>query len=866
MTDNLNRYALILLLAVLSADYASGYLRIHPSDPHYFQETTTGEPVVCTSHGNIVPNEATYDDEAGFRATSQSWRMMYARSWHFTPWSVPNAIWPWADSGVGGGYWGGYGGNKLDLNTWNPTCWTRHKDSIARCENAGVYVQIMLFDRCGMSPGTDSRWGGNPWAANNNINNLEVPNANPPNDGTPDFYYYASKPNLRNQQERYVRKMIDETIVYGNVIYEVENEHWDHNDIGWCDYWCLFIKNYIGSNYPGSPRLTSYNSLENDLDDAYYLGALDIVNKHYGGSAESNPGIINDYLESKWHHNKPVNINEFANGLTDTNILREMCWTILAGGGHFHVEDAHSDSKPFEVVDNIMRFKSYANWDFIGASPSDNLIVSGGGYCLAKSGVDYLCYFPSGGNKTVNLASGSYRAEWWNPRTGGFYNVTTFGHGGGNKTLSAPDSGDWVLHVTTAGAKTAELESKAAGTITIDGNNSDWSLGEFTTNICAGDSGEGDTALMGYHGYQKWSFYNGAHATANQFPPDNPDDTAVDIYSRNDSDYLYFLVRFYDDDVETPYNTDTNWANDCIEIYIDPSNDGGASAISNSTSDIQLVIDAANRKNVYMTTSAYKTQVLNGVTSAVNTVTGGWWLEIGISKSALDPDIPATGIIGIDFNVRDNDDSSAPLTTIYTWRDPSTGVFPSKVPDRWGKLELQEGGPPDTTSPGPVTQFTAVAGTGQVALSWTNPSDADFTGTMIRYKTTGCPTGPTDGSLVVDKANIPASNDSFLHSGRTNGTTYYYVAFAHDAIPNYSTAENANATPAATIDADLDNDLDVDQEDFGRLQQCYTGDGVLCGPECSIADLDGDGDVDVDDVAVFQGCMAGPNDTPPPGC
>ena len=88
----------------------------------------------------------------------------------------------------------------------------------------------MLFDRCGMSPGTDSRWGSNPWAHNNNVNNLELPDAQPPNDGTPDFYDYSGKPNLSNQQERYVRKMIDETIVYSKVIYEIENEHWQHSN------------------------------------------------------------------------------------------------------------------------------------------------------------------------------------------------------------------------------------------------------------------------------------------------------------------------------------------------------------------------------------------------------------------------------------------------------------------------------------------------------------------------------------------------------------------------------------------------------------------------------------------------------------
>ena len=103
----------------------------------------------------------------------------------------------------------------------------------------------------------------------------------------------------------------------------------------------------------------------------------------------------------------------------------------------------------------------------------------------------------------------------------------------------------------------------------------------------------------------------------------------------------------------------------------------------NSTSDIQLVIDANNQKNVYMTTSSYKTQVSNGVTSAVVRDSTGWWLEVCIQKSALDPDIPATGTFGVDFGFRDND--SGETSSQYAWADNASGdSFPTKVPNSWG--------------------------------------------------------------------------------------------------------------------------------------------------------------------------------------
>ncbi len=43
----------------------------------------------------------------------------------------------------------------------------------------------------------------------------------------------------------------------------------------------------------------------------------------------------------------------------------------------------------------------------------------------------------------------------------------------------------------------------------------------------------------------------------------------------------------------------------------------------------------------------------------------------------------------------------------------------------------------DTTPPNDVTNFTAIPSNGRVSLNWTNPTDADFKGVMLRYRTDG---------------------------------------------------------------------------------------------------------------------------------
>ena len=54
---------------------------------------------------------------------------------------------------------------------------------------------------------------------------------------------------------------------------------------------------------------------------------------------------------------------------------------------------------------------------------------------------------------------------------------------------------------------------------------------------------------------------------------------------------------------------------------------------------------------------------------------------------------------------------------------------------------------------------------------------------------------------------------------------------------------------------DFDEDLDVDQEDFGYLQACFSGDGRPHPAGCEAADFNGDRDVDLNDFSVFQSCM-----------
>jgi hypothetical protein len=100
--------------------------------------------------------------------------------------------------------------------------------------------------------------------------------------------------------------------------------------------------------------------------------------------------------------------------------------------------------------------------------------------------------------------------------------------------------------------------------------------------------------------------------------------------------------------------------------------------------------------------------------------------------------------------------------------------------------------PPNT--PGPVTGLSAIGVSDtSIALAWTNPTDASFTGVTIRRAPgASAPATVTDGTSVSVPASATAT--SFTDTGLTAGTQYSYAVFAHDGVPNFAAAANATGS------------------------------------------------------------------------
>jgi phosphodiesterase/alkaline phosphatase D-like protein len=111
----------------------------------------------------------------------------------------------------------------------------------------------------------------------------------------------------------------------------------------------------------------------------------------------------------------------------------------------------------------------------------------------------------------------------------------------------------------------------------------------------------------------------------------------------------------------------------------------------------------------------------------------------------------------------------------------------------------------DSVPPADVENFTAVPGTQMVTLSWVNPSDSDFVGVRIVYRTDRFPSDLDDGEILGDFSGRTNERISVIHAGLQENVTYYYSASSYDNNGNYQHTAHASATPSGLSRAGINN-------------------------------------------------------------
>lgn len=130
--------------------------------------------------------------------------------------------------------------------------------------------------------------------------------------------------------------------------------------------------------------------------------------------------------------------------------------------------------------------------------------------------------------------------------------------------------------------------------------------------------------------------------------------------------------------------------------------------------------------------------------------------------------------------------------------------------------------------------------------------------TTLRWRKNGVPL--TDG-LTAHGSTVSGSGTlsiSISNVGPLDAGQYdiEITTFCRPAFHSNQAALTLNCD--SYLDSDLDNDCDVDEEDYLSWQGCVTGAAIpQVNEECFLADFDFDNDVDMDDFGILQRCISG---------
>ena len=452
----------LLLLLLLSAPRlatAAEPLRLDPHNSHYF--LFQGKPTVLITSGehygaviNRAFNYVAYLNElkaCGFNLTRT-----FAGTYREIPGTfgiagntlAPKAsqfVCPWARSTTPGA---GDGGNKFNLESFNPAYFKRLKDFVTQAAKRGIVVELTLF--CTIY--NKQLWSINPMNPSNNVQGIgKVGRLN---------VYTMKDKRLLAIQEALVRKIVSELRNHNNVYFEICNEPWWRPT---SRAWSARIAAVIRNTDKGlaTPHLIAQN-INNGSNKINHPDPLvSIFNFHY---ATPNAVKLNYALD------RPIACDETGFRGKGNRPYRTEAWKfMLAGGSVFdNLDYSYTVKHPNgttplttspggggpKIRRQLQILKEFLDgFNLIRMKPDNNVVKGGtitapldGGSvkatveALAQRGKAYAIYICGGSQAdlTINIPAGKYRAEWINTRNGNVVKEKLFSQTTAGQTLKSP--------------------------------------------------------------------------------------------------------------------------------------------------------------------------------------------------------------------------------------------------------------------------------------------------------------------------------------------------------------------------------------------------------------------------------------------
>lgn len=424
---------LLILIANISIA-ADQPLALHPANPHYFLFRGKATPLITSAehYGAVLNRDFDYTkylDELkahGFNLT-RIFTGAYcedAKSFGIARNTLApkegKLICPWARSDKPG-YAGG--GNKFDLGRFDEEYFTRLKAFLREAGQRGIVVELALF--CPFYE--DSMWNLSPMNSANNINGFGAVSRQ-------SVYDFKNNGDLQTIQEALVKKLAIELNRFDNLYFEICNEPYFG---GVTEDWQTQIIYVLADTEKMLPNkhLISLNIANGSKKVVKPNSAVSILNFHY----TSPPTAVKE----NYALNRVIGENETGfKGTGDTHYRMEAWEFLLAGGGLYNNLDysfaAGYENGTFTYPANspgggnlgfrrqIAFLKRFLEGFELLSMKPDETVIQGGltgksrATVLSETGKQYAAYFFHGPivKPKFALPGGSYKAEWYSPRTG----------------------------------------------------------------------------------------------------------------------------------------------------------------------------------------------------------------------------------------------------------------------------------------------------------------------------------------------------------------------------------------------------------------------------------------------------------------
>ena len=454
-------------------------LKIHPSNQRYLMNVQgkavylTGSHIWFNIHQdeyNPLMSDADFDKYLDWM---QSHGHNFTRLWvgiSYLTWK-PH---PWKRTGPGIATDGFL---KFDLTNFEQSYFDMVRRRVLKIQERGMYASIMFF---GSYNSMREKFSSSAWYPGNNIN-AELANAFNTNNGSS---FFTSNPAALEIQRKLARKFIDTLNDVDNLIWEVMNEP---GGTAAAVQWHKEMINYVKSYESGKPKkhLVGMTGGWGIGETSMLSSSADWISPDWDAYIEGGPAnysgkvVISDTDHyGIWGFSEPA----------DAEDMKKWVWKTFARGNHPIFMDPHKSviqgryngtlDPIYDPIRRTMGYTlTYANkfTDLASMVPSET--ISSTKYALVNSGKEYLAYQPASNTSfTVNLIAGTYSYEWFNPSNGAIASTGSLSVSAGNRSFTAPFSGDAVLYLKVSSsavvptATTGSSANIASTSVTLNGS------------------------------------------------------------------------------------------------------------------------------------------------------------------------------------------------------------------------------------------------------------------------------------------------------------------------------------------------------------------------------------------------------------